>query len=268
MTVQRPIGIMSAMPQEGDSILHHITDREVVQVGSRQFFKGSLEKTPIVFALAGVGKVSAAVTATLLCSRFNVREIIFTGVAGGGGESAIGDIVVGASYLQHDLDLRPILPQFHIFSLNAQLVHANTDLVNRMALAANRFFQRGVSFPSLNILNPQVRTGVIVSGDQFIGSSAHHEKITESTKELLPGGFHAIEMEGAAVAQACQELQVPYVVVRSISDQADHCASTQFPQFLDEVAGHYSLAVLREYLHETTLYHAGAGRSIEQAIEY
>lgn len=75
----------------------------------------------------------------------------------------------------------------------------------------------------------------------------HHEKIVDSTKELLADGFHAIEMEGAAVAQVCNELEIPFVVVRSISDKADHHAAIKFQNFLDEVAGTYSLGILTEY---------------------
>ncbi len=236
------------MPQEAASILNKIENQEVVQIGNRQFVKGIFEKTRVIFTVAGVGKVSAAATATLLHSQFGVKEIVFTGVAGGGGKTVIGDIVVGSSYLQHDLDLRPVFPQFHILSLNTQLVHANADLVFRMTAAANRFFKQGISFPSLGIFNPKVHTGVIVSGDQFIGNSDHHKKIADSTKELLADGFHAIEMEGAAVAQVCKELGVPFVVVRSISDKADHNAAVKFEDFLSQVAGQYSLGILTEYL--------------------
>jgi len=241
---------MSAMPQEALSILEKIEDQEVVCVGGKQFTRGTFENTPVVFTLAGVGKVSAAITATLLHSKFGVEEIIFTGVAGGGSKTAIGDVVVGNSYLQHDLDLRPVFPQFHIFSLNTQLVHAQSEIVENMTQAAKRFFQKGISIPSLSIKDPSVHQGAIVSGDQFINNLDHHERIALSTKDLLPNGFHAIEMEGAAVAQVCVELNIPFVVVRSISDKADHHAGINFQDFLDEVAGQYSLGILTEYLQK------------------
>jgi adenosylhomocysteine nucleosidase len=115
------IGIMSAMPQEADIILKKIEGQETIQMGTRQFVKGTFEGVPVVFSLCGVGKVSAATTATLLIAKFNVDEIIFTGVAGGGSGTEIGDIVIGSSYLQHDLDLQPIFPQFYVYSLGEQL---------------------------------------------------------------------------------------------------------------------------------------------------
>lgn len=241
-------GIISAMQQEAALIQENIINPTTVQIGDRQFTKGTFEGIPVVFALAGVGKVSAAITTTLLITQFEADKILFTGVAGGGQNTSIGDIVVGSSYLQHDLDLRPVFPQFYIFSLGTQFIDATPDLVQGVKAAAERFLKREqTSFLKLGIQNPSVHKGTILSGDQFISSAEQHKQIAGSTKELLPDGFLAIEMEGAAVAQVCQELKVPFVVVRSISDKANHDAGIHFQTFMEQVAGHYSLGVLKEY---------------------
>lgn len=248
LSIIAAIGIMSAMPQEAAMIIDKIEDKKVVQIGNRTFTTGTLNNTEVVFALAGIGKVSAATTATLLISKFDVDEIIFTGVGGGGKETAIGDIVIGSSYLQHDLDLQPFFPQFHIFSLQTELIHAHDDHVCKMKAAAHRYLQKKEPAPvHLGISNPMVHEGAIVSGDQFIAKE-RHAKIVEITQKVLPNGFHAIDMEGAAVAQVCKELNVPFLVIRSISDKADHNASIDFLAFIDEVARHYSFGVLFEYL--------------------
>lgn len=242
------IGIISAMPQEANLILKQIEQQEIVEIGTHQFVKGLFENTPVVFSLCGVGKVSAATTATLLVTQFDVNEVVFTGVAGGGSETEIGDIVIGSSYLQHDLDLRPIFPQFYIYSLNEQLLHADIDMVSKMKAAVDRFFQQGIAFPDLGITNPKAHVGIIASGDQFISNLTHHHELINKTKELLPNGFHAIEMEGAAVAQVCKELRVPFVIIRAISDKANHEAAVDFLTFMDQVAGQYSFGVLKEYI--------------------
>lgn len=244
------IGIMSAMPQEGHLICNTIEEKKVTQVGNREFVEGSFEGVPVVFCLAGVGKVSAAVTATMLKERFHVDEIIFTGVAGGGKETAIGDIVVGSSYLQHDLDLQPIFPEFYIYSLGTQVLEADDDRVSKMTDAANRFLNKGISFPDLNILSPKALQGIILSGDQFISCPLKHQDIASRTKKVLFKDFHAIEMEGAAVAQVCKELGIPFIVVRAISDKADEEASVNFPVFIERVASQYSLGVLQEYFQK------------------
>jgi len=243
------VGIMSAMPQEADLILSAMQDKTTVRIGTRECTQGTLEGTPVIFSLAGVGKAAAASTATLLIAQFKADTIIFTGVAGGGGATRIGDLVIGTHYLQHDLDLRPIFPQFHIYSLNQQIIEADPQLVREMRAAAERFFAKGVSFPELGIHNPRIHEGSIVSGDQFIATQAQHQAIVESTKKLLPHGFHAIEMEGAAVAQVCTELKVPFVVIRAISDKANDQATVDFPLFIEKVGSRYSYGIVREYFH-------------------
>ena len=246
------VGIMSAMPQEAVLIQEKIENPVAQQIGNRTFTTGTFQGFPIVFVLAGIGKVSAATTTALLISKFNVQEILFTGVAGGGKNPSIGDIVVGSSYLQHDLDLRPIFSQFYIFSLKTSLINATSNLVDRIKAAADRFLiAEKVSLLALGIQTPAVHVGTIVSGDQFVESVEHHEKIIESTTELLPDGFQAIEMEGAAVAQVCQELEVPFVIVRAISDKADRNAGLNFEKFMEQAAGNYSLGILKEYFTDS-----------------
>jgi len=242
------IGIISAMPQEAHLILQEMENQQTIEIGTHQFVKGTFQGVPAVFSLCGVGKVSAATTTTLLVTKFDVDEIVFTGVAGGGSGTEIGDIVIGSSYLQHDLDLRPIFPQFYIYSLDEQLLHADADRVSKMKAATDRFFQQGISFPDLGITDPKVHIGVIASGDQFINNLAHHHELINKTKELLPNGFQAIEMEGAAVAQVCKELRVPFVVMRAISDKANCAAAVDFLTFMDQVASYYSFGVLKEYI--------------------
>lgn len=241
------IGIMSAMPEEGDSILNAITEKTVEHVGKREFVKGSFEGVPVVFCIAGIGKVSAATTAALLIERFQVDEIVFTGVAGGGHKTSIGDVVVGSAYVQHDLDTRPIYPYYYITSLGTQIIHADPMRVRKMEGAASRYLNTGIKFPDLGVSDPKVHVGMIASGDQFIGSVELHKSVSDQIREILSCDFHAIEMEGASVAQVCTELGVPFVVLRTISDKADHKASGHFLTFIEEVARQYSLGILREY---------------------
>lgn len=242
MLTLKMIGIMSALPQETDSILSAITEEKIVSVGKKDFVLGNFERNSVVFSLSGIGKVSAAITESFLIEKFKVSEIIFTGVAGGGARTNIGE-----SYLEHDLDLRPIFSQFYIYNLKKQILYADPDRVFKTTNAAKQFLKKGVQFPELGILTPKVLTGLIVSGDQFIGTKKHHQKISDETKTVSFKGFDALEMEGASVAHTCQELQVPFIVLRAISDKADQEAHIHFSVFMDQVASHYSLGILREY---------------------
>lgn len=246
-TVLATIGIMSAMPQEAELIRNEIKQQTVVQIGKRSFIQGTFEGIPVVFCLSGVGKVSAGATTALLIEKFHVDEIVFTGVAGGGPEVEIGDIVVGHAYLQHDLDLRPIASQFYIYTLGKQTLYADEERVYQMMAAANRFLSTKEPSALPNLSQPKVLKGIILSGDQFISSLQQQQEISKCTKEVLETDFHAIEMEGAAVAQVCEELEVPFIVVRTISDKADHKAGIDFSVFMEQVASIYSLGILKEY---------------------
>lgn len=250
ISILAALGIMSAMTDEAHLILEKMEGKETIQIGCKEFVTGVFEEEPIVFTLSGIGKVSAATTATLLISRFDVESIVFTGVAGGGAGTEIGDVVIGHTYLQHDVDIRPIFPQFYIFSLDRQALNADDDLFGLMKTAADRFFESGISFPHLGIHSPKVHPGVIASGDQFVYNPIHHETIAENVRRVLPGGFQAIEMEGAAVAQVCHELHVPFVVMRAISDKADHSAKVDFFNFTQEVASLYSYGILKEFIRQ------------------
>jgi len=241
------MGVMSAMNEEASTLLSHMENKQEVRIGSRSFTKGKLEEMDVVFALSGIGKVAAATTATLMISHFDVEGIVFTGVAGGGSESQIGDVVIGHSYVQHDFDTRPIFPLCYIHNLQKQILSADERLYEVAKQAAETYLSQGIQFPELGIFSSQVREGCIVSGDQFIINTAQHQAIVDRTKEIIPNGFHAIEMEGAAVAQVCGELQVPFVVLRAISDRADHGAPTDFLAFIQQVASAYSLGILTEF---------------------
>ena len=80
-----------------------------------------------------------------------------------------------------------------------------------------------------------VYVGTIATGDQFISDAQHTANIMKEKPETV-----AVEMEGAAVAQVCNDYKIPFVVIRTISDKADHKSELDFPQFIDQVARHYS----------------------------
>ena len=221
-----------------------------MQIGCKTFVEGTFEDVPVVFTLSGIGKVSAATTAALLISKFDVESIVFTGVAGGGAGTNIGDVVIGKTYLQHDIDIRPIFPQFYVFSLGCQTLEADRALFKMMRTASDRFFSRGIFFPDLGIYSPQVHSGAIVSGDQFVVDPVHHAAIAQQVQGVIPSGFQAIEMEGAAVAQVCSELNVPFVVMRAISDKADDSAHIDFLKFTKQVGSFYSYEILKEFMQE------------------
>ncbi len=207
----KTIGIICAMPEEANSILEAMTDQQTFQIGKYEFIRGNFEGASVVFSLAGIGKVSAAITATLLIDKFQVDELIFTGIARGSGHSQIGDVVIGNTFLQHGMDLRPIFPQFYIYGLDAEILQADQERVLKMKAAANRFLSKNITFPEFDIFAPKVHEGSITRGNQLIGNKP--QPILDQTKDVLQEDFQAVELEGAAVAQVCTELEVPFITV-------------------------------------------------------
>ena len=109
------LGLMGAMPEEMDKIIDALTDKKVVERGSRLYYRGKLYGQEVVAVFSRWGKVAAATTATNLIVEFGVDRIVFTGVAGAISDDLnIGDVVIAQRLFQHDMDARPLMRRFEI----------------------------------------------------------------------------------------------------------------------------------------------------------
>jgi adenosylhomocysteine nucleosidase len=255
-TTARPLGVLAALPQElGDLIAAMQAESGVVTrtFGRRDYHLGTVHGAPCVVTLARVGKVAAAATASALIHAFDVEAIVFTGVAGGVGPDVhVGDVVVGETLLQHDMNAEPLFPRHEIPLLARSRFDADHALAQALAAACERFIaEEGpeltarfkAALPRFETALPQVHRGLVISGDQFVASAA----AVGALRALLPDAL-AVEMEGAAIAQVCHEYDVPCAIVRTISDTADEHASTSFSSFLTDIAGTYSTGILKRFL--------------------
>jgi adenosylhomocysteine nucleosidase len=162
---------------------------------------------------------------------------------------AVGDVVVSSELLQHDVDASPLFPRWEIplmgvarFAADAALADALRQSA-RAALADPHALLGPAVMQAFGIAAPQVHSGLIVSGDRFVCTSAESAVLRDALPDAL-----AVEMEGAAVAQVCHEWGVPFAAIRTISDRADDTASVDFAQFIAEVDSRYSVAILRNWL--------------------
>ncbi len=243
------IGIISAMPEEIKQLMELSEGTEVHETGKRKYYIGRLWGKKVVMAYSRIGKVAAATTAVTMILNHNVENIIFTGVAGSiSPDIEIGDIVIGKRLIQHDLDASPIFPQFEVPLLDKKFFEADKLLSNKLYHAAQRFTENIDKYISredlkkFRINHPQIFRGDIASGDQFISDMAQQQRI----KDILPSVL-CVEMEGAAVAQVCYEYDIPFAVLRTISDNADHNADIDFNQFLHNIAEKYSMGILENF---------------------
>jgi adenosylhomocysteine nucleosidase len=242
------IAIMSAMAEENAALVSQMTGVFTTKVGGRTYHQGELWGHSVVMVFSHWGKVAAASTTTYLIAGLGVKEVIFTGVAGGiHPDLNVGDIVIAKQLYQHDMDASPIIPRHEIPLLGRAGIDSYPERRAQLQRAAENFVSEDLSRTISSALReefaltgPKVRVGDIASGDQFISSDAE----VEDLRERLPNVI-CVEMEGAAVAQVCDAFHVPLSVIRTISDSADDEAAINFPRFISEVAKLYSLGILR-----------------------
>lgn len=242
------LGIMGAMPEEMDKIISAIENKEIAERGSRIYYRGELFGQDVVAVFSRWGKVAAATTAINMILEFNVDRIIFTGVAGAiSPELKVGDIVIGERLYQHDMDARPLMRRFEIPLTGKTSYETPQQNVDTMAQAVHNFLKNNREFRQLlteqHISNVKMLTGDIASGDLFISSTEMKHALIKNLPSVV-----CAEMEGAAVAQVCDDYGVPLIVVRVISDAADEEAHISAIGFVNQHAGDYSLSILKEYI--------------------
>ncbi len=244
-----PIGIMSAMREEIETLIHELEVTEKVVRGMRSYYLGKLWGKEVVLVFSRWGKVASATTATHMITDFEVSEILFTGVAGAlDAKLEIGDVVIGDCMYQHDMDASPLVEPFEVPLLGRKYFETN-PMRNQMLLKATSMFLKDlkIHFKSdepdrFGITQPKNLLGSVASGDQFISKKSQIEKIGSD----LPGVL-CVEMEGAAVAQVCYEYKIPFNIVRTISDKANDNSHIDFPRFATEVASRYASGIIKNY---------------------
>lgn len=208
-------GIIVAMQEELEVILQSLDKQRSVQRAGMEFHLGLYAERPVVAVICGVGKVNAALCTQLLISEFNIQRLINLGVAGGlGADIKPGDIVIADSLVQHDMDLSPLgLAKGQLFRMD--VFDFKTDpILRKHALQA-----------SAQITHHDHFVGRIVTGDQFIASPNQAHALHQDFSAL------ACEMESASIAQVCYLNQIPFICIRSISDNANTGAHMDFEQF-------------------------------------
>ncbi len=246
------IGIVAALHDEIAGLIQEMGPDVVVHhVGQRDYHVGVLYGQRCVVVLARIGKVAAAATTVTLIREFDVQEVIFTGLAGAVAPHVrVGDVVVAQTLLQHDLDASPLFAKYEVPLLGRSYFDADATLSDRLAQCAHDYLNRDFVHhidpdvkKQFSLNAPSVHRGAIISGDQFVGDAQRVQVLRDALPDAL-----CVEMEGAAVAQICYEYDIPFAVLRTISDAANDSASIDFSAFLKHVARVYSAGVLRRYL--------------------
>lgn len=208
-------GILVAMEEEIKHLVEKIEAEEVIEIAKQTFYDGFIQGKPVTIVQSGIGKVNAAIATTLLIQEFHVDAVINTGSAGAIQEGmAIGELVVSKELTYHDVNNEVFGYRYGQIPQMPERYGADAKLSQQIEAAAAK-------------QSWAVHIGLIVTGDSFVGSTEEIEKINTYFPEAL-----VTEMEGAAVAQTCQQFNVPYAVIRAVSDIADEEASVDFDEFV------------------------------------
>lgn len=223
------LGIIGAMIEEVEILKEQMTIDNTVTVAGMEFYEGTLEGKNIVLVMSGVGKVNMATCTQILVDKFNVSALLNSGVAGTMDETLTqGDIVISTDAVQHDFDTTVFGdPLGEISRLGITFFEADTTLIETAKEAASK------------LEDITVIEGRIATGDQFVAGGDTAERIKENF-----GDCAAVEMEGGAMAHVAYLNNVPFVILRSISDDANGGANLTYKEFLPLAAKNASSLVL------------------------
>lgn len=213
------IGIIGAMDEEIALLQKQIKNQTIETVANTMYIKGTLETKEVVLVKSGIGKVNAAMTTAILMEKYQPTFVINTGSAGGFSEALkVGDVVISDAVVHHDVDVTAFdyvhgqVPQMPAtFKADKTLVRQVRIILKEMEIGSE--------------------IGLIATGDSFMNDQTKVQMV----RELFPTMI-ACEMEAAAIAQVCYQYNVPFVVIRALSDIAGQEAPMSFQQFLEVAA--------------------------------
>ncbi len=225
-------GLIGALKEEVLMLKDEFDQLQVDQLGSRQFFSGTLGGHEVVICTSGWGKVAAASTATSLINLYHVDHLLFIGLAGAMKDHLkTGDLIIADKLIQHDVYLSSLVDTQAGPPSRKKFEFEVYPAVWRRAMAVSSQFVQNIEnrlYPEFSeVYRPKVYVGTISTGDQFVTTAEGKKQISERFPDTL-----CVEMEGAAIAQVAADYGIPCTVIRIISDQADESAHHDFTHFL------------------------------------
>jgi len=209
---------MGAMPEEVEPIVAKLDNLKETVYAANTYYEGLYNGQEVVVAYSKIGKVFATLTATILIEKFECDKLLFSGVAGAISDDLnIGDLIIANGLCQHDLDITAFGHPFGYVPEGEVCIATDKSLRDVAKKVAE---EKGLT----------LKEGIIATGDQFVANPERKEWIATTFNA------DALEMEGASVAVVCTALNVPFFILRAISDSADMDAGFDFDAFLESSA--------------------------------
>ncbi len=223
------IGIIGAMEEEVALLKKEMESFNETERAGCRFYEGQLHGKDVVVLQSGIGKVNAAMATTLLIQEFSPDRLINTGSAGGlDHRLKVGDLVISTEVRHHDVDVTAFNYEYGQVPGLPAAFQPDEELV-QVAEKAAKSVQEDI----------QVVKGLIASGDSFMSDPAR----VETVRERFPN-LQAVEMEAAAIAQVSFQFNLPFVIIRSLSDIAGKASNISFDQYLETAAKHSAELIL------------------------
>lgn len=223
------IGIIGAMELEVSLLRDALQKRKDTTINQFVFHEGFIGENKVILLLSGIGKVSASVATTLLITHFSPDFVLNTGVAGGLSKSSIYDIVLASKVTYYDVDVTAFG-----YKLGQQAQMPDSYIPNP------KWFE--IAQANCLKYTPNLRIGQLVSGDSFVNTIEKKKWIQQNFPEAI-----AVEMEAAAIAQTCHIMHVPFLIIRSISDNASEGNTDSYETFVEK-AGKLSAQINLDFI--------------------
>lgn len=224
------LGIIGAMDEEVSKLKEVMENVEIKSKASMDFYKGTMSGEDVVVVRSGIGKVNAGICTQILVDEYGVDVVINTGIAGSLNAAIdIGDIVLSTDALQHDMDATGFGYEPGVIPRMETSIFVADEKLRTLAKTCCEKVNTDI----------KVFEGRVVSGDQFISDKAKKNYIEENFKG------YCTEMEGAAIAQAAYLNNIPFLIIRAISDKADDSATVDYPAFEAKAIEH-SVKLVKE----------------------
>lgn len=263
------LAIIGALEEEIDLIEAAMTVSGRQTHAGIQTVRGDFGGVEIVLAQCGVGKVNATICTQMLIDHYRPGALVFSGVAGGLlPNMQVGDVVIASHLIQYDMDLTAFGRRHgEVPGQDNRMIESDPGLVQKAAAAFDAAFPDPAPDPAPDAAPgaapgapqaPSLMLGTVVSGDRFIQDP--------ETLRWLQREFSALatEMEGAAVGYTCGLNEVPFVVIRALSDTASKTASGDFAANLSKVCAN-SFRLLESLIPEIGADAADANPDIQKA---
>lgn len=206
------IGIIIAMDEELNALKKYLKINKENKIYDLIFLEGEIKNKKCVVVKCGIGKVNAARTTQILIDNYKADYIINIGVAGGLKNTNVGDIIIASKLVQYDFDITKFDHELGFITGVGKYLDCDKNLIDK----------------AINLKSYNTCLGVIATGDTFI-TSIEQSRFIEKEFDAL-----AVEMEGAAIAQICYLSNIPFIIIRSISDNPNNDNQLDFSKFIDD----------------------------------